>query len=157
MPLQPNEPHPANDPSLEDSSDDQAKMILDTPKLTMKNWYAWDPCFQDILALWSLALKHLNSTTKPGDKRTHKLYTQLKKDLTKMEHIAKSTLLYEAGRIHMFNVDVCKFSTDLNEHWAKAKAMGFNLTRVLKIRTLINQASVMTAYNNCIMNLQDNG
>ncbi|CCF49240.1 hypothetical protein NDA10_006563 [Ustilago hordei] len=152
MPLQSNDLHTTNDPSLKDSSDDQAKTILapvdhqritkhdtassnssdsnnsepnkplldlnninkmnintlqnivtqstlhkqaktssyklpskccgflhevtqlndvlkDTPKLTMKNWYAWNPCFWDILALWSLALKHLNSTTKLGDKK----------------------------------------------------------------------------------------
>ncbi|KAJ1601042.1 hypothetical protein NDA14_006391 [Ustilago hordei] len=57
-----------------------------------------------------------------------------------MEHIAKSTLLYKARRICMLNADVHKFTADLNEHWAKAKATGFNLTRVLKIKTLINQA-----------------
>ena len=73
-----------------------------------------------------------------------------------MEHITKSTLLYKAGRIHMFNADICKFATDLNKHWAKAKAMGFNLMRVLKIKTLIDQARFVTAYNTCIMNLQDN-
>ncbi|CCF53389.1 uncharacterized protein UHO2_02739 [Ustilago hordei] len=43
--------------------------LKDTPKLTMKNWHTWNPCFQDILALWSPALKHLNSTTKLGDKK----------------------------------------------------------------------------------------
>ncbi|KAJ1596093.1 hypothetical protein NDA11_004932 [Ustilago hordei] len=256
MPLQSNDLHTTNDPSLKDSSDDQAKTILapvdhqritkhdtassnssdsnnsepnkplldlnninkmnintlqnivtqstlhkqaktssyklpskccgflhevtqlndvlkDTPKLTMKNWYAWNPCFWDILALWSLALKHLNSTTKLGDKkynwklnaklhmiiqsnakligqdnmnylqmqpanaeswRIHELYAQLKKDLTKMEHITESTLLYKARRIHMLNADVHKFLANLDEHWAKA----------------------VTAYNNCIMNLQDN-
>ena len=74
-----------------------------------------------------------------------------------MEHIAKSTLLYKARRICMLNADVHKFTADLNEHWAKAKATGFNLTRVLKIKTLINQARFVMAYNTCIMNLQDNG
>ncbi|KAJ1601740.1 hypothetical protein NDA14_005947 [Ustilago hordei] len=119
MPSQPNNLHPTNDPSLKDSSDDQAETIpapadhqrtakhntnssdnsdsndtktssyklpskhcgflhevtqlndalKDTPKLTMKNWHTWNPCFQDILALWSPALKHLNSTTKLGDKK----------------------------------------------------------------------------------------
>ena len=73
-----------------------------------------------------------------------------------MKHIAELTLLYEARRIHMFNVDVCKFATDLNEHWAKAKAIGFNLTRVLKIKTIIDQVRFVNPYNNCIMNLQDN-
>ncbi|CCF53155.1 hypothetical protein NDA11_005135 [Ustilago hordei] len=152
MPSQPNDPHPTNDPSLEDSSDDQAEMILapvdhqrtakhdtnssdnsdtndsepneplldlnninkmnintlqnfvtqstlhkqaktfsyklpskhcgflhevtqlndvlkDTPKLTTKNWYTWNPHFWDILGSWSLALKHLDSTTNLADKK----------------------------------------------------------------------------------------
>ncbi|SAM85909.1 uncharacterized protein UBRO_20069 [Ustilago bromivora] len=250
MPPQPNDLHTANNPSLEDSSDDQAETILvpvehqgiakhdtpssndsdsdnskpneplldlnninkmnintlqnmltqstlrkraktslyklpskchaflhevaqlnnalkDTPKLTTKNWYAWNPRFWDILATWSLALKHLNGITKLGDRkydqrldaklhtiiqssaklisqdnvnylfmqsanakswRIHELYNQLKKDLTKMEHIAESTLLYKGSKICMFNADVHKFSTDLDEHWAKAETMGFNLT-----------------------------
>ncbi|CCF53167.1 hypothetical protein NDA11_007050 [Ustilago hordei] len=74
-----------------------------------------------------------------------------------MEHIAELTLLYEARQIWMFNAGIQKFSANLNKHWAKAEAMGFNLMRVLKIKTLINQARLMTAYNTCIMNLQDNG
>ncbi|SPC64858.1 uncharacterized protein UHOD_12286 [Ustilago sp. UG-2017b] len=118
--------------------------LKDTPKLTTKNWYAWNPRFWDILATWSPALKHLDGITKPGDRKIHKLYYRLKKDLTKMEHIAESTLLYEASKIHMFNADVRKFSTDLDEHWAKAETMGFNLTQVLKIKTLINQAKFVT-------------
>ena len=152
MPPQPNDPHTANNPSLEDSSDDQAETIpvpvehqgiakhdtpssdnsdsdnskpnqplldlnninkmnintlrnmltqptlrkrakislyklpskrcaflhevaqlndalKDTPKLTTKNWYAWNPRFWDILATWSPALKHLDGITKPGDRK----------------------------------------------------------------------------------------
>lgn len=57
----------------------------------------------------------------------------------------------------MLNADVHKFSANLDEHWAKAETMGFNLMRVLKIKMLIDQTKFVTAYNNCIMNLQDNG
>ncbi|KAJ1036892.1 hypothetical protein NDA10_007965 [Ustilago hordei] len=99
--------------------------MKETPKLTTKNWYAWNPCLQNNLSNWPPALKHLNGITKPGDKKfnqkldknlctilqshakltgtnninylfiqpakaepwkLHKLYTFLKKDLTKMEH-----------------------------------------------------------------------
>ncbi|KAJ1590993.1 hypothetical protein NDA11_004895 [Ustilago hordei] len=74
-----------------------------------------------------------------------------------MEHITESTLLYEASRICMFNADVCKLAKDINEHWAKAEAIGYNLTQVLKIKMLIDQAKFMMVHNNCIMNLQDNG
>ncbi|KAJ1039102.1 hypothetical protein NDA11_006830 [Ustilago hordei] len=148
MPSQPNDLHPANDPSLEDSSDEQAEMILvpadhqrttnpsdnsdsddskpneplldlndinkmnintlqnivtqstlckraktssyklpskccsflqevsqlndalkETPKLTTKNWYAWNPRFWDTMTLWSPALKHVDSTIKLGDRK----------------------------------------------------------------------------------------
>ncbi|CCF54416.1 hypothetical protein NDA14_000348 [Ustilago hordei] len=169
--------------------------MKETPKLTMKNWYAWNPCLQNILSNWPPALKHLNGITKPGDKKfdqkldrnlcmilqshakltgtdninylfiqptkakpwkLHKLYTCLKKDLTKMEHIAKLTLLNKAGRIWMFNADVCKLIANINEHWAKAKSMEYNLTWVLKIKTLIDQTKFIRMYQNCITNLQDN-
>ncbi|SYW81440.1 uncharacterized protein UBRO2_04310 [Ustilago bromivora] len=148
MPPQSKDPHTANDPSLEDSSDDQVETIL------------------DILATWSLALKHLDGITKLGDRkynwrldaklhmviqssaklisqdnvnylfmqpanakswRIHELYNRFKKDLTKMEHIAESTLLYKANKICMFNADICKLIDDINEHWAKAKTIGYNL------------------------------
>ncbi|SYW81912.1 uncharacterized protein UHO2_00411 [Ustilago hordei] len=122
MPLQPNNLHTANDPSLKESSGDQAETIpapedyqgtaghntsssdnsdsdnsktskplldlndinkmnintlhnmltqstLYTPKLTTKNWYTWNPHFQDILITWSLAPKHLDGITKPGDRK----------------------------------------------------------------------------------------
>ncbi|SPC64633.1 uncharacterized protein UHOD_11971 [Ustilago sp. UG-2017b] len=74
-----------------------------------------------------------------------------------MEHIAESTLLYEACKIHMFNADVCKLANYINEHWAKAETIGYNLMWVLKIKTLIDQAKFVGVYHNCIMNLQDNG
>ncbi|KAJ1601679.1 hypothetical protein NDA14_005235 [Ustilago hordei] len=39
-----------------------------------------------------------------------------------------------AGRIHMFNADIHKFSADLDEHWAKAETMGFNLIPIQTTR-----------------------
>ncbi|KAJ1040982.1 hypothetical protein NDA10_006372 [Ustilago hordei] len=96
-------------------------------------------------------------TAKAKPWRLHKLYSHLKKDLTKMEHIAELTLLNEASRIQMFNTDVQKLVADINKHWAKAESMGYNLTRVLKIKTLIDQTKFIATYQNCITNLQDNG
>ncbi|KAJ1601938.1 hypothetical protein NDA14_007900 [Ustilago hordei] len=70
--------------------------------------------------------------------------TLLMTDLTKMKKIAKSTLLNEVRRICMFQANIQKLIADINKHWAKAKSMGHALPKILKVKTLIDQAS-MTA------------
>ena len=49
-----------------------------------------------------------------------------------------------------------KLASNIDEHWAKAESMGHNLMRVLKIKTLTDQARFIPAYHNGITNLQDN-
>ncbi|SYW76615.1 uncharacterized protein UBRO2_01452 [Ustilago bromivora] len=153
--------------------------LKEAPKLTTKDWYAWNPRFRGILSNWPAAMKHLDGTVAPGDKKynhtldgklctilqssallagnnninylfvrpansepwkLHNLYCRLKKDLTKMEKIAKSTLLNEVRKILMFQADVCKLIMNINEHWAKAESMGHALTEILKVKMLIDQA-----------------
>ena len=70
--------------------------------------------------------------------KLHNLYCRLKKDLTKMEKIAESTLLNKVRRIHMYQVNVCKLITHINKHWAKAKFMGHHLPEILKVKMLID-------------------
>ncbi|SPC66617.1 uncharacterized protein UHOD_12369 [Ustilago sp. UG-2017b] len=43
--------------------------LKEAPKLTTKNWYAWNPQFRGILSNWPAAMKHLNGTVAPGDKK----------------------------------------------------------------------------------------
>ncbi|SAM81797.1 uncharacterized protein UBRO_20019 [Ustilago bromivora] len=43
--------------------------LKEVPKFTTKNWYAWNPCFRGILSNWPAAMKHLNGTVAPGDKK----------------------------------------------------------------------------------------
>ncbi|KAJ1585345.1 hypothetical protein NDA15_005406 [Ustilago hordei] len=57
-----------------------------------------------------------------------------------MEKIAKSTLLNEVRRICMFQANIQKLIVDINKHWAKAKSMGHALPKILKVKTLIDQA-----------------
>ncbi|KAJ1038090.1 hypothetical protein NDA10_006604 [Ustilago hordei] len=128
--------------------------LKETPKLMTKNWYAWNPHFRGILSNWPVAMKHLDGVMAPGDKS---LYCRLKKDLTKMEKIAKLTLLNKVGKIHMFQADVQKLITDINEHWAKAKSMGHALPEILKVKALIDQARYITQYHHCIITLEDTG
>ncbi|CCF52176.1 uncharacterized protein UHO2_06786 [Ustilago hordei] len=124
--------------------------LKEAPKLTTKNWYAWNPQFRGILSNWPAAMKHLDGIVAPGDKKhDHTLNSELctilqssaqlagndnlKKDLTKMEKIAESTLLNKVGKIY------------INKHWAKAESMGHALPEILKIKTLINQAKTGNA------------
>ncbi|SAM85300.1 uncharacterized protein UBRO_20893 [Ustilago bromivora] len=170
--------------------------LKEAPKLTTKDWYAWNPRFRGILSNWPAAMKHLDGTVAPGDKKynhtldgklctilqssallagnnninylfvrpansepwkLHNLYCRLKKDLTKMEKIAKSTLLNEVRKILMFQADVCKLIMNINEHWAKAESMGHALTEILKVKMLIDQARYVTPYLHCIITLKDTG
>ncbi|SYW86249.1 uncharacterized protein UBRO2_05969 [Ustilago bromivora] len=166
MPPQPNDPHTANDPSLEESSDDQAEMIpvpVEHQGITKYDTSSSDNSDSDNSnpSKPLLDLNNINTLCNMLTQSTlswglNELYNQLKKDLTKMEHIAESTLLYEAGKICMFNADVHKLSDVINKHWAKAETMGYNLMWVLKIKPLIDQAKFITVYHNCIMNLQYN-
>ncbi|KAJ1029818.1 hypothetical protein NDA13_003058 [Ustilago tritici] len=172
---------------------DALKKVL---KLTTKNWYAWNPHFRGILSNWPAAMKHLDGTVAPGDKKhdcaldgelctilqssallagndninylsvqpansepwkLHNLYCRLKKDLTKMEKIAKLTLLNEVRKIHMFQANVCKLIASINKHWAKAESMGHTLPKILKVKTLIDQARYITPYHHCIITLEDTG
>ncbi|CCF51333.1 uncharacterized protein UHO2_04151 [Ustilago hordei] len=128
--------------------------LKEAPKLMTKNWYSWNPCFRAVLSNWPAAMKHLNGTVAPGDKN---LYCKLKKDLTKMEKIAKSTLLNKVGKIHMFQANICKLIADINEHWAKAESMGHALPKILKVKMLIDQARYITPYHHCIITLEDTG
>ncbi|KAJ1583933.1 hypothetical protein NDA11_000432 [Ustilago hordei] len=43
--------------------------LKEAPKLTTRNWYAWNPHFQGILSNWPTAVKHLNGTIAPEDKK----------------------------------------------------------------------------------------
>ncbi|SAM80181.1 uncharacterized protein UBRO_20329 [Ustilago bromivora] len=43
--------------------------LKEVPKLTARNWYAWNPCFQSILSNWPAAVKHLDGTIAPEDKK----------------------------------------------------------------------------------------
>ena len=66
-----------------------------------------------------------------------------------MQNSAQSSKVVPSSSARI-NADVRKFSTDLDEHWAKAETMGFNLTQVLKIKTLIDQAKfVMVCHRVC--------
>ncbi|CCF53144.1 hypothetical protein NDA10_007978 [Ustilago hordei] len=89
--------------------------------------------------------------------KLHDLYCRLMTDLTKMEKIAQLTLLNEVRRIHMFQANVQKLIADINEHWAKAKSMGHTLPKILKVKTLINQARYITLYHHRITMLKDTG
>ncbi|KAJ1024519.1 hypothetical protein NDA13_004450 [Ustilago tritici] len=64
--------------------------------------------------------------------KLHNLYCRLKADLTKMEKIAKSTLLNEVRKIRMFQANVRKLIVNINKHWAKAESMGHALPKILK-------------------------
>ena len=44
-------------------------VLRETPKLTTKNWYAWNPRLKGILSNWFVARKHLDGVIKPGDKK----------------------------------------------------------------------------------------
>ncbi|SAM86050.1 uncharacterized protein UBRO_13566 [Ustilago bromivora] len=89
--------------------------------------------------------------------KLHNLYCRLKTDLTKMEKVAKSTLLNEVGKIHMFQANVCKLIANINKHWAKAESMGHTLPEILKVKMLIHQARYITLYHHCITMLEDTG
>lgn len=89
--------------------------------------------------------------------KLHNFYCRLKKDLTKMGKIAKLTLLNKVRKIHMFQADVRKLITGINEHWAKAESMGHALPEILKVKMLIGQARYVTPYHHCIITLEDTG
>ncbi|KAJ1596681.1 hypothetical protein NDA14_004058 [Ustilago hordei] len=170
--------------------------LKEAPKLTTKNWYAWNPHLQGILPNWPAAMKHLNSTITPEHKKYDcalnrelctilqssallarnnnvnylfiqptnsepwklpELYCRLKTDLTKMEKITESTLLNKVGRIHIFQANVHKLITNINEHWAKAESMGHALPDILRVKMLIDQARYITSYHHCITMLEDTG
>ncbi|KAJ1024668.1 hypothetical protein NDA13_004595 [Ustilago tritici] len=170
--------------------------LKEAPKLTTKNWYAWNRRFRGILSNWPTAMKHLNSTVTPEHKKyncaldgklctilqssallagndnvnylfirpansepwkLHNLYCRLKVDLTKMEKIAESTLLNEVGKICMFQANVRKLIANINKHWAKAKSIGHTLPKILKVKTLIDQARYITLYHHCITTLENTG
>ncbi|SAM81981.1 uncharacterized protein UBRO_20030 [Ustilago bromivora] len=95
--------------------------------------------------------------TNPEPWSLHNPYGQLKKDLTKMEKIAESTLLNEVRKIHMFQADIHKLIADINKHWAKAESMGHALPKILKVKTLIDQAKYVTPYHHCVITLEDTG
>ncbi|KAJ1575052.1 hypothetical protein NDA15_005877 [Ustilago hordei] len=136
--------------------------LKEAPKLTTKNWYAWNPHFWGILSNWPTAMKHLDGTVTPEHKKydctldsklctilqssallagnnninylfvhptnsepwkLQDLYCRLKMDLMKMKKITESTLLNNVGKIHMFQANIHKLITDINEHWAKAELM----------------------------------
>ncbi|KAJ1033355.1 hypothetical protein NDA13_001347 [Ustilago tritici] len=103
-----------------------------------------------ILSNWPAAMKHLNGTVIPEDKK-------LKKDLMKMEKSAELTLLNEVGKICTFQANVRKLITNINEHWAKAESMGHALPKILKVKMLIDQARYVTSYHHCIIMLEDTG
>ncbi|KAJ1022914.1 hypothetical protein NDA13_004963 [Ustilago tritici] len=89
--------------------------------------------------------------------KLHNLYCRLKNDLTKMEKIAKSTLLNEVRKICMFQANSHKLIANIKKHWAKAKSMGHALPKILKVKMLINQARYITSYHHCITMLKDTG
>ncbi|KAJ1575053.1 hypothetical protein NDA15_005877 [Ustilago hordei] len=61
--------------------------LKEAPKLTTKNWYAWNPHFWGILSNWPTAMKHLDGTA-----NIHKLITDIN------EHWAKAELMdHRAG------------------------------------------------------------
>ncbi|SAM82748.1 uncharacterized protein UBRO_20681 [Ustilago bromivora] len=62
--------------------------------------------------------------------KLHDLYCRLKTDLTEMEKITESTLLNEVRKICMFQANVHKLITNIDEHWAKAESMGHTLPNV---------------------------
>lgn len=43
--------------------------LKEVPKLMTKNWYTWNPHFRGILSNWPAAIKHLDGTVAPGDKK----------------------------------------------------------------------------------------
>ncbi|SPC66820.1 uncharacterized protein UHOD_11435 [Ustilago sp. UG-2017b] len=43
--------------------------LKEAPKLMTKNWYAWNPRFRGILSNWPVAMKHLDCTVAPEDKK----------------------------------------------------------------------------------------
>ncbi|KAJ1029755.1 hypothetical protein NDA13_002997 [Ustilago tritici] len=43
--------------------------LKEAPKLMTKNWYTWNPHFRGILSNWPVAIKHLDGTMAPRDKK----------------------------------------------------------------------------------------
>ncbi|SPC61744.1 uncharacterized protein UHOD_11883 [Ustilago sp. UG-2017b] len=126
--------------------------LKEAPKLTTKNWYAWNPQFRGILSNWPAAMKHLDGIVAPGDKKHDRT---LNSELCTI--LQSSALLAGNDNVNYLFANIRKLIADINEHWAKAESMGHALPEILKVKTLIDQAKYVTPYHHCVITLEDTG